>query len=350
MEKSMTRSIAKPAKASPRTAGSFAAATAAAAAVTALWVRQRARKAESDTPPIGRFLEVDGVRLHYIEQGEGSPVVLLHGNAVLLQDFIGSGLIDRLAQRHRVIAFDRPGFGYSERPRDRLWTVSAQAALLETALAHLDVRQPVVVGHSWGTLVALAIAMNPPADLRGLVLISGYFYPTARLDVALSAPAALPMLGDAMRYTVSPLMGRIFLKQMVKTLFAPAPVPEHFLEVVPREMMLRPSQIRARTEDAAFMVPAAEWLQNHYSKLKLPVSIFAGAGDKIVDAESQSGRLHLDLQNSTLTITPGAGHMMHYTQAQEIAESVDLISQGRRAEQSVLTSRPASTLANGGVA
>ena len=151
----MTRSFKTLAQGSPRTAGSLAA-VAAAAAVTALWVRHRARKAERDNPPIGRFVEVDGVRLHYIEKGAGSPVVLLHGNTFLLQDFIGSGLVDRLAQRHRVIAFDRPGFGYSERPRDRLWTVSAQAALLQRALAHLDAQQPVVVGHSWGALVALA--------------------------------------------------------------------------------------------------------------------------------------------------------------------------------------------------
>ena len=76
----------------PRTVGELAAA-ATAAAITALWVQHRARKAERDNPPIGRFVEVDGVGLHYIEKGEGPAVVLLHGNTVLLQDFIGSGLI-----------------------------------------------------------------------------------------------------------------------------------------------------------------------------------------------------------------------------------------------------------------
>jgi pimeloyl-ACP methyl ester carboxylesterase len=349
MEKSMIRSFKKLAEKSPRTAGSFAAA-AAAAAVTALWVRHRARKAERDNPPIGRILEVDGVRLHYIEKGEGSPVVLLHGNAVLLQDFIGCGLVDRLAQRHRVIAFDRPGFGYSARPRDRLWTAPVQAALLERALAHLDVRQPVVLAHSWGTLVALAMAMDPHADLCGLVLVSGYYYPTARLDVALSAPAALPLLGDAMRYTVSPLTGRLFLTQSVKALFAPAPVPDDFFEVVPREMVLRPSQIKAQAEEAAFMVPAAAWLRSHYSELKVPVSIFAGAGDKVVDAESQSGRLHHDLQNSTLTMTPGAGHMVHYTEAQQIAESVARVSNGGGAGRPLSISAQASALADDSVA
>jgi pimeloyl-ACP methyl ester carboxylesterase len=318
----MTRSFRKSAQAYPRTVGSFAAI--AAAGVTALWVRYRARKAERENPPIGHFIEVDGVRLHYLERGEGSPVVLLHGNAVSLQDFIGSGLVDRLAQRHRVIAFDRPGYGYSARPRDRLWTAPAQAALLERALAHLDVRKPVVLGHSWGTLVALAMAVNPNADLRGLVLVSGYYYPTARLDVALSAPAALPLLGDAMRYTVSPMIGRLFLMQSVKTMFAPSSVPGDFFEVVQREMVLRPSQIKAQAEDAAFMVPAASRLQSRYSRLKVPVRIFAGVGDRVVDAQSHSERLHRELKNSTLTVTPGAGHMVHYTKPQEIAESVSL--------------------------
>jgi hypothetical protein len=88
-------------------------ASSAVAAAFALWVRHRARRAERDHPPIGRFVEVDGVRLHHVERGEGSPVVLLHGNAVLLQDFIASGLVRRLAERHRVIVFDRPGYGFS---------------------------------------------------------------------------------------------------------------------------------------------------------------------------------------------------------------------------------------------
>jgi pimeloyl-ACP methyl ester carboxylesterase len=307
-------------------AGSVAAV--AAAGVTALWVRHRARRAELDNPPFGRFIEVDGVRLHYIEKGEGSPVVLVHGNAVVVQDFVASGLFDRLAERHRVIAFDRPGYGYSERPRDRMWTAQAQATLLEGALAKLHVRQPVLVGHSWGTLVALSMTLSAGTRPCGLVLISGYFYPTARLDAALSAPAALPVLGDAMRYTVTPVTGRLLFSRTLKTMFAPAPVPDRFSRLVPREMILRPSQIKAQAEDAAFMITAAAALRGCYSRLQLPVSIFAGDGDKVVDASSQSGRLHDDIVNSTMTMTTGVGHMVHYAKAQEIAASVNFMSEG----------------------
>ncbi|SAL86767.1 alpha/beta hydrolase fold protein [Caballeronia arvi] len=136
-------------------------ATAAATVATlAVWNHYQARRAVRQHPPIGRFVEVEGVRLHYLEKGTGTAVVLLHGNTVTVQDMVCSGLFDQLAEKHRVIAFDRPGYGFSERPRNRLWTSQAQARLFREALKQLDVKQPVVLGHSWGTLVALDLAVD----------------------------------------------------------------------------------------------------------------------------------------------------------------------------------------------
>ena len=63
-----------------------------------------------------RFIEVDGVRLHYTDQGEGEPLLLLHGTGMMVQDFATSEMMDLATKRFRVIAIDRPGFGYSEQP------------------------------------------------------------------------------------------------------------------------------------------------------------------------------------------------------------------------------------------
>ena len=142
-----------------RRAWSSAAAVAALAG-TAAWTGSRARRAEQENPPIGRFITVGGVRLHYLERGSGQPLLLLHGNVVRLQDFLVSGLIDRLAERYRVIAFDRPGFGHSKRPRDRLWTAATQAELLHNTFASLGIERPIVLGHSWGALTALELALR----------------------------------------------------------------------------------------------------------------------------------------------------------------------------------------------
>lgn len=295
----------------------------AAAAATALWVRHRARRAEREHPPAGQFVEVDGVRLHYVERGQGPVVVLLHGNTVVLQDFIGSGLVDRLSERHRVVAFDSPGFGYSERPRDRVWTAQAQAEILHRAFVRLGLERPVVVAHSWGTLIALAMALEHPDTVRGLVLVSGYYYPTLRLDVPLAAPPAIPVLGDAMRYTVTPVLARLLLKSTVKLMFWPRPVPGDFFEPMPREMLLRPSQLRAVAEDAAFMVPAALKLRPRYRELRMPVSLFAGERDKIVSPEAHAVRLHQELPHSELERVPGVGHMLHYAVPEKVVRAVE---------------------------
>src|SRR5689334_14209711 len=114
-----------------------------------------ARRAERKHPPRGRFIEVNGVRLHYSDRGAGKPVVLVHGNAVTGDDYNTSGLAERLLENHRVIIFDRPGFGHSQRPHGRMWTAMEQAELLHGALQQLGVERPVVVGHSWGAIVAL---------------------------------------------------------------------------------------------------------------------------------------------------------------------------------------------------
>ena len=122
----------------------------------ALVNRHLAKKAEHDNPPAGRFLDVSGVRLHYVERGAGDPVVLLHGNGSMIQDFHSSGLIDLAAKDHRVIVFDRPGFGHSGRPRSVVWTPDAQAELIQRALVQLGVSNAIVLGHSWGASVAVA--------------------------------------------------------------------------------------------------------------------------------------------------------------------------------------------------
>jgi pimeloyl-ACP methyl ester carboxylesterase len=290
--------------------------TAAALAAAAVFNVYQARRVERRNPPRGRFIEVDGVRLHYLDQGEGPPVVLLHGNIVTAEDFAYSGLLDLAAEHHRVIAFDRPGMGYSDRPNGRLWTPRAQADLLRRALNRLSIERAVVVGHSLGAMVAAALALAHPTTVRGLVLLSGYFYPTARADVALAAPPAIPVLGDVLRYTVSPLVGRALLPAVVKGMFAPRQVPADFAEHFPLGMSVRPSQIRASAQDAAAMVPAAA---------TMPLVIMAGREDKVAKVGRQSVRLHEEVPHSSIRLVPDVGHMLHYAVPEEIVAAIETV-------------------------
>jgi pimeloyl-ACP methyl ester carboxylesterase len=283
-----------------------------------------ARRTERRHPPRGSFLVVDGVRLHYSDQGEGSPVVLIHGNAVTGDDWNTSGVAELLVQTHRVIIFDRPGFGYSERPRGHLWTAAQQAELLHKALRQLGVERPVVVGHSWGTLVALALAERHQAEMAGLVLLSGYYFATLRPDVLLVVPGALPLLGDVLRYTISPLLGWLQMPLLKWAMFSPARVSARFQAEYSPAMALRPSQIRATSMDGALMIPGALALRRHYKDLILPVVIIAGDGDRVV-FKRRAEQLRDRIRGSVLQIVKGAGHMVHHLAARQIAQAVESV-------------------------
>jgi pimeloyl-ACP methyl ester carboxylesterase len=285
-------------------------------------VRSKTRQAERAHPPTGQFIEVDGVRLHYVEHGQGQALVLLHGNGSMVEDFAGSSLVDRAAKDYRVIVFDRPGFGHSERPRNRIWTPIAQARLLQRALQQLGVEQPIVLGHSWGTLVALAMALEFPSYVRSLVLLSGYYYPSLRLDAALVSPPAIPVIGDLLRFTISPLLGRAIWPAAVKAIFSPAAVSPRF-NAFPMWMALRPSQLRAAAAESAMMVPAAMTLSARYRELNIPVMILSGADDRIANAQHNSRRLHNEVPQSELRLSPGVGHMIHYLVPDQVIAAVE---------------------------
>jgi pimeloyl-ACP methyl ester carboxylesterase len=300
---------------------------AGSAAAIALWNIYRARKAEHQHPPAGQFLEVGGVRLHYLERGQGRPVVLLHGNVVTAEDFELSGVLDLLAERgYRVVAFDRPGFGYSDRPLGAGITAAGQADLLRQAIAQLALERPIVLGHSWGTLVALALALRHPDAVSGLVLLSGYYHPTLRADVPIFSLPAVPVLGDVMRYTVAPLAGAAMLPLITKQMFSPLPVPERFAKGFPHAMPVRPWQIRAEAQDAASMVSAVAAMQCHYRELCLPVVIMAGTEDRVVDYRRHATRLHREIPHSSLRLVPNTGHMVHYAVPDQVADAIDAVA------------------------
>ena len=296
-----------------------------AMAGAAILAHRQARGAELNYPPKGSFVTAGGARLHYIERGAGRPVVFLHGNGAMIEDLIISGVIDKTAQQYRAVAFDRPGFGHSERPRGRKWSAAAQAALLPGAFRLLGIDRPIIVGHSWGTLVALALALDHPGQVSGLVLISGYYYPTPRTDVALFSPPAIPVIGSLISHTVAPFIGEAMAPRVIDRMFAPQGVSPLFAATFPVPLTLRPSQITAFSEDSAHMIAAAESLSRRYRSLFPPTAILAGDADEIV-SHRQAQRLHGDVAGSRLDILPGGSHMVHHIAPERVVAAIDNIA------------------------
>lgn len=299
---------------------------ATALVASALYVRKKTREAERDFPPEGKFVEVDGVSLHYIEKGEGEPLVLLHGNITMGMSFTLSGLVDMAAEKYRVIVFDRPGYGYSTRPRSTIWNAEAQAKLLHKALGKIGVEQAVVLGHSWGAMVALAMALNHPESVRSLVLSSGYLYPTMRPDIPFASQPAIPVIGDLMRYTLSPLFFRMTWPLMLKRQFHPMPVSDS-AKRLPVWMALRPVQSRAFAAEVALTIPDTIKLSRRYKELQLPIVLVAGSEDRLVYRSNHSDRFHDEIRHSSYKVVEGVGHMVYHVAPERVMEAIDLAAE-----------------------
>jgi pimeloyl-ACP methyl ester carboxylesterase len=294
----------------------------AALAACAAYVQYRKVQVEREHPPSGSFIEVDGVRLHYIDRGQGQTVVLLHGNGTLADEFDISTVLGMAAAKYRVIAFDRPGYGYSERPRDRIWSPHAQAELLYQALQQLGVEKPVIVAHSWGSMVAAALGQSHPDYPASMLLMSGYYYPTVRPGVPMMVGPAIPVLGDLMAYTISPLVGRLTWPPFIRKLFAPAATPARFKKRFPVWMSLRPISLRAAAGETALMIPTALELSRHHDRLTMPLILMAGADDLHVLPRLQTERLHKELPHSRLILSPGVGHMIQHTVPEQVMSAI----------------------------
>jgi len=270
----------------------------------------------------GQYITVDGTRLHYVDHGTGAPVILLHGNGSMVGDFISSGIVEQLGRGYRVVAFDRPGFGYSERPSTRKWCAVEQAKLLLRAWQFLDIERPVVVGHSWGSLVALAAALEAENRIKGLVLLSGYYYPTPMAASILRASPPLSVLPGMLREALMPIAWRLAAPGAVERIFAPCAVPERFRKFYSLPDALRPSQMRTVREEAAMLPEMTVRLSALYKELGVPVRLLAGSDDGIVDTNAHSVRLQRELSQSTLKVIPRCGHMVHHAAPNEVAHAI----------------------------
>ena len=278
----------------------------------ATWWMERAH------PPIGDFVTTHGVRLHYVSAGDGPPIVLLHGASSSLRDFDASILHD-LARDHHVIAFDRPGHGYSERPADVWPDPARQAALIRGALQVLGVDRPVLVGHSWSGALVLAYLLDYPEDAAGGVLLAGVANPWDG-GVSWHAEAAgWPVIGGLLTATLVFPLGQLSLDSVIGGIFAPEAPPPGYRDRTAAGLALRPGPFRASSEDVRNLSDFLEGQRRRYEEIDRPLLLITGGADTIVPAWNHADPLATRLPHAERVDLPGAGHGLHHTRADDIS-------------------------------
>lgn len=276
-----------------------------------------ARQAEARVPPLGRFVDVGGTRLHYVDRGQGPVIVMVHGLSGNLRNF--HALIDRLAKDHRVIAVDRPDCGYSTQLSGEHPDLFAQAAILAEFMRTLDLRRPLLVGHSLGGALSLALALDHPDAVSGLALIapaSGPILdpPAVFKDLNLSSPIARELIA----WTLATPIGKLKHEAMLRDVFAPEPVPANFDTDGGGALAGRPREFVTASQDMIRLRSELPRMAPRYAALTLPVDIVFGRQDPLLDYRLHGERLAATIPGARLHLLEG-GHMLPITQADAVA-------------------------------
>ena len=268
---------------------------------------------ERAVPPQGRILELDGERLHVLDAGSGPPLVMIHGLSGQMANLTHS-LLERLARDFRVVAFDRPGSGYSPRRSRAEAGLGSQAASLASAIRALKLGRPTIVGHSLGGAVALKLALDHPDCVGALALVAPLTHPVRKPPFIFEGLAIRsPLLRHVVYWTVAAPSVLLVRNWGAARVFAPERPPKDFAIAGGGLLAMRPSNMNAASEDMNAVNGDLESMPSRYRSLCVPVGVLYGRDDPILDWRSQGDALKEEIPGLDLELVEGAGHMLPVT-------------------------------------
>lgn len=282
-----------------------------------LITRLDTRAAEQRFPPRGSFVHASPARLHYLEAGSGPTIVLLHGAFGTSEDFAHT-LLQPLARTHRVLAFDRPGHGWSDRIEGRVNTPRVQAAAVRSAVHELGIEHPILLGFSYGGAVALAWALEFPGDPAALVLVNPASHPWPGGPSRAYSLPAIPLLGPIFTHSIATPFARILADSSSKNAFAPLPLSAEFSDHSPVSLELTPARFRANCEDLRVLADCLAADASSYPGIRVPTLILSSREDQVASFAIHSESLAHEIPGARLVPFSPAGHQLPYTHTDEV--------------------------------
>jgi pimeloyl-ACP methyl ester carboxylesterase len=287
--------------------------------------KRQIEKSESAYPPVGKFMTVDGVRLHYVDQGTGPTVILIHGANSNLLDWTFT-MLAKLTPNYRVIAFDRPGHGYSERSPTDGANPEVQAKLLSRATYQLGVSQALIVGHSLGGALATSWALNDTEQVAGVAMLAGAAFPWGGEGVWMYGLGANPNYSGLVSTFARSYVDNERRRQFLTEVYYPNEPAPGYIEHIGVDLALRPDQFRWNAEDIASLNGHLERISTRYTLMKPRIEIIHGEQDPTVLASIHAVPLWYAAPDAELTLLPDVGHMVHQVEQARIIGAIDQLS------------------------
>lgn len=271
--------------------------------------------------PDSRFIEVNGLQVHYKKEGQGRPaLILLHG--FLSSEFSWREVRSPLADGRTVVAFDRPAFGLTERPLEwdgeNPYSPPAQVNLLVGLMDTLGLERAILVGNSAGGTIATLTTLEHPERVQALILVDPAIY---------TGGGAPSWIRPLFRLPQASRLGPLFVRSVQRLGNSFAGMAWHDPSLITLEIQegyRRPLQVENWDRALWEMTAASQSanLANRLGELDLPILVITGDDDRIVPTED-SIRLASELPDAELVVIPQCGHVPHEECPQAFLEAVN---------------------------
>ena len=288
-------------------------------------------RVEQQFPPTGAFVEVDGVRLHFVDMPAGEdadlpPIVFVHGASGNARDLMGA-FAPALEGRARLVFVDRPGAGYSQRGAADAANPETQARLIAGLLGEIGIDKAIIVGHSLGGAITAAFALNHGDRAHGLVFVAPATHPWPGGDVTWYYDIAnFPVAGRLFSELLAVPLGNLLYRQSAKAVFKPEKMPADYPQLSATRLVLRPDNFRHNAADVGGLYANVARMAERYGEIDLPTVVITGDSDDVVLADIHSVGLERDIAGARLVWLDRGGHMPSYTRTGEIVAQIEALS------------------------
>jgi pimeloyl-ACP methyl ester carboxylesterase len=290
-----------------------------------LATRRIAARAERLVPASGRFIEIAGNRIHFVEAGEGRPIVFIHGLGGQLHHFRYP--IFPLLPGYRLIALDRPGSGYSVRAPGATGRLPEQAEVVAKFISALKLEKPLLVGHSLGGAVALTVALNHPDAISGVVTLA----PLTHMEDEIRAEfRSLYITSKLKRWVIAQTTAvptsLKFAPQTLDFVFGPQKWPEDYIIAGGGMLGLRPSHFYATASDIVAIEKDLGEIEARYGEIAMPAAIMFGTADRVLDHKRHGLPMRDKIAGLDFDLVEGQGHMLQFASDERVATLIKRVA------------------------
>lgn len=265
----------------------------------------------------GRQVLLRGLPVRVVQSGQGRDVLLIHGSPGSLEDW--EPLKRALEGSFRVTAYDRPGHGWSGDTGAYSPQANADAAL--SLIETLDLHDVIVVGHSYGGAIALALALRASPRVSAYAVLDSALYSSIRKPVLLYHVLAWPLVGVGSASVIAPFLAPLLIRSGITQAFGPrGKAPSEDFIAVRTHIWSTPKVLHAAALESLRSDAALATLSPRYASIRAPVTIMAQTDD--AQRRASAEQLHREVADSTLKLLRGTGHYLQIEKTREVADEI----------------------------